>query len=317
MGLFSNNKKLCPICGNPTPRLLATKVENMPICKACDKKVDLPVGTVDKMTLEEFQQYMAYYDENEPLRRQFQRTYLYAFGLFSGDLVVDDTHRLLRLKQNDDALVLKGSDIRSFRICEDGFVLYESGSGALLCHNSKVPDAARSQKAAISRFYQEKQERQRMQYMAELHETLHSDHDHDKDRDAERRLPPEPTFEAAAPVKQFTVEVRLNHPYWKKFQGEVDAPGYDRHQPDVEDYLKEYRAKSGELLELAKHLMRLIDPAAKERWDGAATEKNAAAKPAAAPVDVVTEIQRYKGLLDAGIITEEKFTAKKRQLMGI
>lgn len=38
-----------------------------------------------------------------------------------------------------------------------------------------------------------------MQYMAELHETLHSDHDHDKDRDAERRLPPEPTFEAAAP----------------------------------------------------------------------------------------------------------------------
>ena len=108
MGLFSNNKKLCPICGNPTPRLLATKVENMPICKACDKKVDLPVGTVDKMTLEEFQQYMAYYDENEPLRRQFQRTYLYAFGLFSGDLVVDDTHRLLRLKQNDDALVLKG-----------------------------------------------------------------------------------------------------------------------------------------------------------------------------------------------------------------
>ena len=173
MGLFSNNKKLCPICGNPTPRLLATKVENMPICKACDKKVDLPVGTVDKMTLEEFQQYMAYYDENEPLRRQFQRTYLYAFGLFSGDLVVDDTHRLLRLK----------------RICEDGFVLYESGSGALLCHNSKVPDAARSQKAAISRFYQEKQERQRMQYMAELHETLHSDHGHDKDRDAEPRLP--------------------------------------------------------------------------------------------------------------------------------
>ena len=63
--------------------------------------------------------------------------------------------------------------------------------------------------------------------------------------------------------------------------------------------------------------MRLIDPAANERWDGAATEKNAAAKPAAAPVDVVTEIQRYKGLLDAGIITEEEFTAKKRQLMGI
>ena len=31
MGLFSNNKKLCPICGSPTPRLLPTKVEDMPL----------------------------------------------------------------------------------------------------------------------------------------------------------------------------------------------------------------------------------------------------------------------------------------------
>ena len=35
MGLFSNKKKLCPLCGGPTPRLLATKVEDMPLCKDC------------------------------------------------------------------------------------------------------------------------------------------------------------------------------------------------------------------------------------------------------------------------------------------
>ena len=34
MGLFSNNKKLCPICGSPTPRLLATVVDDQPLCKA-------------------------------------------------------------------------------------------------------------------------------------------------------------------------------------------------------------------------------------------------------------------------------------------
>ena len=33
MGLFSNNKKLCPFCGAPTPRLLSTKEEGMPLCK--------------------------------------------------------------------------------------------------------------------------------------------------------------------------------------------------------------------------------------------------------------------------------------------
>ena len=44
MGLFTNNKKLCPICGNPTPRLLATKVEDVPLCKECASKIDLPDG---------------------------------------------------------------------------------------------------------------------------------------------------------------------------------------------------------------------------------------------------------------------------------
>lgn len=38
---------------------------------------------------------------------------------------------------------------------------------------------------------------------------------------------------------------------------------------------------------------------------------------AAAPADAVNEIQRYKALLDAGVLTEEEFAAKKRQLLGI
>jgi len=42
----------------------------------------------------------------------------------------------------------------------------------------------------------------------------------------------------------------------------------------------------------------------------------ATATPAAAP-DVVEEIQRFKALMDQGIITEEEFAAKKRQLLGI
>ena len=49
MGLFSNNKKLCPICGNPTPRLLPTKIDGQPICKECDSKIDLPAGAVNQM----------------------------------------------------------------------------------------------------------------------------------------------------------------------------------------------------------------------------------------------------------------------------
>lgn len=70
MGLFSNNKKLCPICGNPTPRIFSTKVEGTPICKECDKKADqLPLGTTDTMTLDQFKAYLDFYEANQPLRQ--------------------------------------------------------------------------------------------------------------------------------------------------------------------------------------------------------------------------------------------------------
>ena len=55
-----------------------------------------------------------------------------------------------------------------------------------------------------------------------------------------------------------------------------------------------------------------------EQPDAEVAEVNAAAPAAAAPaVDAVTEIQRFKTLLDQGIITEEEFAAKKKQLLGI
>ena len=64
MGLFSNNKKPCPICGNATPRLLPTKVEGVPICKECDKKIDLPNGVLDSMTLDDFRRYIDFSYKN-------------------------------------------------------------------------------------------------------------------------------------------------------------------------------------------------------------------------------------------------------------
>ena len=37
----------------------------------------------------------------------------------------------------------------------------------------------------------------------------------------------------------------------------------------------------------------------------------------AANVDAVAEIKRYKELMEQDVITEEEFTAKKKQLLGI
>ena len=75
MGLFSNHKKVCPICGNPTPRLLPTKIEDMPICKECDKKIYLPDGAVNEMNLARFREYLTFYDNNQTLRDTFTETW--------------------------------------------------------------------------------------------------------------------------------------------------------------------------------------------------------------------------------------------------
>ena len=35
------------------------------------------------------------------------------------------------------------------------------------------------------------------------------------------------------------------------------------------------------------------------------------------PTDSIEELQRYKELLDTGVITQEEFDAKKKQLLGL
>ena len=86
MGLFSSNKKLCPVCGEPTPKLLPTKVDGTPICKACASKIELPEGMINQMSVEAFTEYIAFYDNNGSLRDIFRDTYTYSQGFFKADI---------------------------------------------------------------------------------------------------------------------------------------------------------------------------------------------------------------------------------------
>ena len=113
MGLFSNNKKLCPVCGNPTPRLLATKIQDTPICKECDKKIYLPKGRTDRMTIDDFKQYIQFYEDNQALRDQFEENYSFNFGLFGGDLVLDIFHGLFRVNCDKDSLAFQADNLKS------------------------------------------------------------------------------------------------------------------------------------------------------------------------------------------------------------
>ena len=297
MGLFSNNKKLCPICGSPTPRLLATKIEGQPICKECDSQIDLPDGAVNRMSLTDFRQYLAAFAENKSLQSEFQSSYQFHIGFWSGTLYVDEAHGLLRVKEGS-GWVFEGKDLKFFRISEDGETLFESGDGVLNCHTSSVPDRVNDMAQIIAQFHMHKQEYERRERQ--------------RTRDLYR-----PRFEGPAPMQRFRIEIMLDHPYWQKIEDEFSGPEFDRDYPRAEDYLKSYREQTEELHLLAAKLMHMMDPNAGEIHLNFSAAAQAVQSVPVAPADAVNEIQRYKALLDAGVLTEEEFAAKKRQLLGI
>lgn len=82
-------------------------------------------------------------------------------------------------------------------------------------------------------------------------------------------------------------------------------------------YLRDYDDQFQKIEQLARALMAVAFPGAPEITAGDyGMAAQAGIKAASsAPVDAVAEIKKYKELLDLGLITQEEFTAKKRQLL--
>ena len=215
----------------------------------------------------------------------------------------------------------QGKDIKSIRISEDSSPLYESASGTLKCYASQVPARVDALSAQIAQFHMEKQMFQRREAMEGLHRAGQETPEERRERERDNNLY-RPKFDVPAPVEKFRIEIKLNHPYWKSFDEKISGPEFDRDYPRAADYMKSYREQTEELHQLAKKLIHMMDPNAGETQVGGAAAAAATAQPAAqavttVPTDAVAEIQKYKALLDAGVLTEEEFTAKKRQLLGI
>lgn len=261
MGLYGG-RRVCSVCGGPTPCLLPAKVEGMPICKQCSAKVDLPEGAIDQMSLEDFRRYVVFYDGNRSLRSLFAQSYSYSFGLFAGSLSLDVPHRLFRLSCLDTALVFEASNLRAFQISEDGVPLFEGSTEALKCYQSGIPARVGSMGPQLAQFQLEL-----VQY--EQTECI-------RRRQRERyggspcscpRLRPD--IDLLKPFRQFRVALLLEHPYWDSFSNAVSAPSFHSDFPSVEDYLSEYHDKVGGLYELARQLMRVLSPDAPEIRGGA------------------------------------------------
>lgn len=116
MGLFGK-KQECPICGEPTPRLLPTEIEGQAICKECDKKASMQRQLLETITLEEYKEHLKYREENARLHETFNETRVE--DMIFEKLHIDDDQQLLYVgKAKNTPPIFKFSEIREVRFVE-------------------------------------------------------------------------------------------------------------------------------------------------------------------------------------------------------
>ena len=309
MGLFSK-KDPCAICGGKVKGLFSSKIEGQYVCNDCYGIVDLPrnISTSD-MTLEEFRGYMQFREENVLLKEQFQTSQQIDFGLWDTKFMFDMTNHLLCMDKHLGKTIFEGRHIKSFVIKEDTIPLYEGSAAGLVHYVSTVPDRAMDLAPQIARLAMQAQMRRDMERMRER---MNNDNNSSNNYHTI-------TIDIPEPFKNFNVEIRFEHPYWDIFTADMSGPTFDNERPDLNEYLHDYEEKVKVMDELAHALMNLAFPGAPEQVVASAgtVVPDSTVAATTTSTDVVEEIQKYKALMEQGVITEEEFAAKKRQLLGI
>ena len=293
MGLFTK-KDPCAICGGKVSGLFPWKIGGHLVCNECHGQVDLPNGVENNMTLEDFQAYRQFREENSQLKAQFQISEQVDFGWLDTKFLFDYSNRLLCMDKNLNTTIFAGQQVKSFIIREDTTPVFEGSAAGLQRYPSMVPDRVFAMAPQINHFRMQRD-------MERMRDRMDGDRD---DR-------PRPYFDIPEPFRNFNVEIYFDHPYWNVFTADMSGPTFNNEFPDADDYMREYGERFVTMERLAMALMEVAFPG------GAQQPVQEAVVNAAGQVDAVTEIQRFKALLDQGIITEEEFTAKKRQLLGI
>lgn len=296
MALFGKKTVTCALCGKEVKSgflrgMFQRDIGGHYVCDACYGEVDLPTSFTMSMTLDQFKGYKVFREENQKLKPSFQITEEVDFGILEEKFYFDTVHNRMCMDKNLEKTIFKGKEICGFTIKEDENVIFRGDRSGLFQNNSSVRQQVMFMQRAV-RTYRDEMRRYEMA----------------GDAEKERMRKPVPSFDTK-PFYEFRVEIYLDHPYWTTITANLGAPSLDSDSPDVMEYLRDYDRQYGIMQQLANALMTIA-------FTESPKEETPAA-PAAPSADTVEELKRYKELLDMGIITNEEFTAKKRQLMGI
>lgn len=302
MGLFSK-KPPCPICGGKISWFLPTKIEGEYICDTCNNKIDMEDDRRNQLTMQGLREYLVFYDQNQLLKNQFMISEEIDFGLWDTKIIFDHQNKLFCMSKNLDKTVFEAGQLKSFTIKEDNTLLFQGSAEGVRHYASTVPERAMAIAPQIAQFMLNRQ-------MARTLDKL--------DDGKSNGSTPRPYFGMPEPFKAFNVELHFDHPYWTVFKCDMKGPQFDNNRPDVNDYLSAYQRNMEEIEKLVTALKTVAFSGTAEQLVGLGTAGTQIAQSTMAPpADAIEEIKKYKALMEEGIISQEEFEAKKRQLLGI
>ena len=261
MGLFTNDKKPCPVCGNGTSNLMATKIANKtPICSKCSELISMEDKKVKELSAEGLKEHLAMREENAKyLENIFRPTKEIAVG--NTKLMIDEVNKVFTIP-----LYICGN------VDNPPVFKFEELIGYELLAETQV--AERFYKADVS-----------PQYMQLVFRTL--THMFDVN-----------SIYLEGPCSCSLI-LYLTNPCWSKVTSSAGYAGHDTNiKYHVGQHLEGLQIVTAALLEMMGY--RTIGDSSRGNADS--TDE---------------KLMKFKELLDAGVITQEEFDEKERQLLEI
>lgn len=299
MSLFSK-KPPCFICGSKISWLLPWKIEGEYICDTCHNKIDMEADKASQLTMQDFRDYLEFYDGNQRLKEQFVTSEQIDFGIWDIKIIFDYQNKLFCMSKNPDKTVFEGGQLKSFAIKEDRALLVEGSSEGIRRYASTLPERAMAMGPQISQYMMNKQ-------IAHALDKL--------DDGKGKGTAPVQYFNVPEPFRAFNVELYFNHPYWTMIKCDMDGPRFDNTHPDVNNYLRAYQCSREVLENLVAALRRVAFPDAPEYFAGLDTGTQAIHTAMTTSADTIEDIKKYKALMEKGVISRQEFEAKKKKLL--
>lgn len=299
MGLFGGGKT-CAVCGAKAGMLSRQKLrDDNFVCSDCQLKISDQFRTDDyrRMTLSQFNKCAEEFPaETEKLRTQFQET----FSIYAGSgtshkvLAADDSHGWWYCAEYLRPMLLKYDEVTSWNVRMD-----------------TLPDTDEDKKNGIVDMFASFAQ-------SSYYASLRQNH------------PELPTCPPGYHVTRMDVYVSLSNPYLKEAVIDVWKPGWFTNQ--MEDMSNAYNTAIQiiEFFQRIKGQMNMgmgaygnnygANNYGMNQFQQNAGYTRAGQQPApaqAAASDPTAELRKFKNLLDEGIISQEEFDSKKKQLLGL